>query len=326
MLFSHPTIACVLRNGSYSRKLAPPAVRRFLVLLLFGFAFWHSHRRHCHGRYSPRLHHRLFSKVYSNTKLVFHEFRSCDALLFYKGIDPSIRAEVWPFLLGMIGYESLRKRCHQILKRIESENSSMVKELLETTAMKTSPTLLSSDSVLDGDTDKSAITCEDGSTGERESSDSDSSEELGNPPLFASEITEDNGIGEDENANSVAPGIKGQASVSETKAREIAESVCLKEYDHLEPCRIYHAARLVNGCGSFRRELNFEQTLCLWEVGADQAAIRAACVLQRRKQIIEMYGSMDEIMRECHSMAGQLDVWKLLDDAHDLVVNLREKI
>ena len=103
----------------------------------------------------------------------------------------------------------------------------------------------------------------------------------------------------------------------------------------------------------FRRELNFEQTLCLWEVmWADQAAIRAgiaksawgrmrlrapptddlllyaiaACVLQRRKLIIEKYSSMDEIMRECNGMAGHLDVWKLLDDAHDLVVNLHDKI
>ncbi|KDO76712.1 hypothetical protein CISIN_1g0090142mg, partial [Citrus sinensis] len=103
----------------------------------------------------------------------------------------------------------------------------------------------------------------------------------------------------------------------------------------------------------FRRELTFEQTLCLWEViWADQAAIRAgiaksawgrmrlrapptddlllyaiaACVLQRRKLIIEKYSSMDEIMRECNSMAGHLDVWKLLDDAHDLVVTLHAKI
>ncbi|KAM7530250.1 hypothetical protein LguiB_033660 [Lonicera macranthoides] len=85
----------------------------------------------------------------------------------------------------------------------------------------------------------------------------------------------------------------------------------------------------------------------LWEVmWADQAAIRAgmgksglgrmrmrappindlllyaiaACVMQRRKLIIEKYGSMDEILRECNSMAGHLDVWRLLDDAHDLVV------
>ncbi|KAL8538100.1 hypothetical protein ACS0TY_000160 [Phlomoides rotata] len=103
----------------------------------------------------------------------------------------------------------------------------------------------------------------------------------------------------------------------------------------------------------FRRELSFEQILCIWEVmWADQAAIRAgigkpgwsrirqrapptddlllyaiaASVLQRRKQIIEKYSSMDEILRECNAMAGQLDVWKLLDDAHHLVVTLHDKI
>lgn len=103
----------------------------------------------------------------------------------------------------------------------------------------------------------------------------------------------------------------------------------------------------------FRRELSFEQTVCLWEVmWADQAAIRAglrksawgriraqapptddlllyaiaACVLQKRKMIIERSCSMDEIMRECNSMAGHLDVWRLLDDAHDLVVTLHHKI
>ncbi|WJX10038.1 Rab GTPase-activating protein 22 [Trifolium repens] len=104
----------------------------------------------------------------------------------------------------------------------------------------------------------------------------------------------------------------------------------------------------------FRRELTFEQTLCLWEVmWADQAAIRAgiggisawnkvrkrapptddlllyaiaASVLQRRKLIIEKYSSMDEIIRECNSMSGQLDVLKLLDDAHNLVVALHDKI
>ncbi|CAN8272792.1 unnamed protein product [Cochlearia groenlandica] len=237
-----------------------------------------------------------------------------------------------------------------------------------------------------------------------------------------------------------------QASVSETKARGIAIQVGLSDYDHLEPCRIFHAARLVGileayavydpeigycqgmsdllspliavieddalafwcfvGFMSkarhnfrldevgirrqlsmvskiikykdihlyrhlenleaedcffvyrmvvvmFRRELTFEQTLCLWEVmWADQAAIRtgiamaargrirlrapptedlllyaiAASVLQRRKTIIEKYRGMDEIMKECNSMSGHLDVWKLVDDAHDLVVNLHNKI
>ncbi|KAE8662711.1 Ypt/Rab-GAP domain of gyp1p superfamily protein isoform 2 [Hibiscus syriacus] len=457
------------------------------------------------------------------------------------GVDPSIRAEVWPFLLGVYDinsskeeresvrrrkrkeFESLRKWCNQIHKRIEFENSCKAKETagndrnedsedlgqvvdslgLEDVVSGRRPdstegespevddsdrplrdqsrqTLQSSDSVLEGDTDKSAITCEDGCTGERESSDSDSSEELENTPLFASEITEENSISEHENDTSAATLIKGrskpqadedfstwqriirvdavrandewiayassQASVSEIKVQQLAESVDLKEYDHLEPCRIYHAARLVaileaytlydpeigycQGMSDllspiisvveddflafwcfagfmkkarhnfrldevgirrqlnivskiirckdihlykhleelqaedcffvyrmvvvlFRRELTFEQTLCLWEVvWADQAAIRAgitktgwgrmrlrppptddlllyaiaACVLQKRKQIIEMYISMDEIMRECNSMAGQLDVWKLLDDAHDLVVNLHNKI
>ncbi|KAL6601313.1 hypothetical protein ACP70R_044533 [Stipagrostis hirtigluma subsp. patula] len=237
-----------------------------------------------------------------------------------------------------------------------------------------------------------------------------------------------------------------QAEISKEQALQSAASVGLKDYDHLEPCMIYHAARLVGlleayavydpeigycqGMSDllspiiavmeeddeafwcfvgfmrkarhnfrldevgirrqlkivsqiikrkdshlyrhlqklqaedcffvyrmvvvlFRRELTFEQTVCLWEVmWADQAAIRAgigrstwgrirlrapptddlllyaiaACVLQRRKLIIEKYSSMDEILRECNSMAGQLDVWRLLDDAHDLVVNLHDKI
>ncbi|XP_038686159.1 GTPase-activating protein GYP7-like isoform X2 [Tripterygium wilfordii] len=237
-----------------------------------------------------------------------------------------------------------------------------------------------------------------------------------------------------------------QALVSEGRARRSAEAVGLKDYDYLEPCRIFHAARLVTileayalydpeigycqGMSDllspiiavitedheafwcfvgfmrkarhnfrldevgirrqlnivsriikskdshlyrhleklqaedcffvyrmvvvlFRRELSFEQTICLWEVmWADQAAIRAgigksawskirqrapptddlllyaiaASVLQRRKLIIEKYSSMDEILRECNSMAGQLDVWKLLDDAHNLVVTVHEKI
>ncbi|KAH7686907.1 Ypt/Rab-specific GTPase-activating protein GYP7 and related proteins protein [Dioscorea alata] len=239
---------------------------------------------------------------------------------------------------------------------------------------------------------------------------------------------------------------KTQASVSEDAAQQAAIAVRLKDYEHLESCRIYHAARLVavleayaiydpeigycQGMSDlltpiltvmdkddeafwcfvgfmkkarhnfrldevgirrqlsivskiikckdthlfrhleklqaedcffvyrmvvvmFRRELTFEQTVCLWEVmWADQAAIRAgigksawgrirsqapptddlllyaiaASVLQRRKLIIEKYSSMDEIIRECNSMAGHLDVWKLLDDAHDLVVTLHDKI
>ncbi|CAH2070091.1 unnamed protein product [Thlaspi arvense] len=234
-------------------------------------------------------------------------------------------------------------------------------------------------------------------------------------------------------------------AITETKARCLAESVGLKDYEHLQSCRLYHAARLVaileayalydpeigycqgmsdllspilavisedheafwcfvgfmkkarhnfrldeagiqrqlgmvskiikskdsqlykhlenlqaEDCSfvyrmvlvMFRRELSFEQTLCLWEVmWADQAAIRAgvgkspwsrirqqapptddlllyaiAALVLRRKLIIQKYSSMDEIVEECNSMAGQLDVWKLLDDAHHLVVTLHDKI
>ncbi|KAJ1378761.1 Rab-GTPase-TBC domain [Sesbania bispinosa] len=237
-----------------------------------------------------------------------------------------------------------------------------------------------------------------------------------------------------------------QAAVPESRAHRSAEAVGLKDYGHLEPGRIFHAARLVaileayalydpeigycQGMSDllspiisvlsedheafwcfvgfmkkarqnfrldevgirrqldivakiikfkdahlfrhlqklqaedcffvyrmvvvlFRRELTFEQTLCLWEVmWADQAAIRAgigksawsrirqrapptddlllfaiaASVLQRRKLIIEKYSSMDEIIKECNGMAGHLDVWKLLDDAHNLVVTLHDKM
>ncbi|XWS38160.1 hypothetical protein CRYUN_Cryun19dG0106600 [Craigia yunnanensis] len=455
------------------------------------------------------------------------------------GVDPSIRAEVWPFLLGVYdfnslkeerdsirsqkrkGYESLRKQCRQILKRTEksgklketagnscNEDSGDFSQVLDSPGLEDvvngrrshsteggSPviddsdrplcdqshqSLQSADSFLEGDVDKSVVTCEDAFTGETESSDSDSSEEHENTSLLASEITEGNIIDEDDNDSSSPSQIDGrskshtdedfstwqriirldavrandewiiyspsQAAVSQMKARRLAESVGLKDYDHLDPCRIFHAARLVaileayalydpeigycQGMSDllspiisvveddseafwcfagfmkrarhnfrldevgirrqlnivskiikckdihlyrhleklqaedcffvyrmvvvlFRRELNFEQTLCLWEVmWADQAAIRAgiaksawgrmrlrapptddlllyaiaACVLQRRKLIIEKYSSMDEIMRECNSMAGHLDVWKLLDDAHDLVVNLDDKI
>ncbi|CAH2044325.1 unnamed protein product [Thlaspi arvense] len=238
-----------------------------------------------------------------------------------------------------------------------------------------------------------------------------------------------------------------QAMVSEDRARRAAEAVLLKDYGHLEPPKIFHAARLVavleayalhdpeigycQGMSDllspilsvirddyvafwcfvgfmkkarqnfrldevgitrqlnvvskiikakdsqlykhlekvkaedcffvyrmvlvmFRRELTLEQTLYLWEViWADQAAIRAgvgvsswsrrikqrapptddlllyaiaASVLQRRKLIIAKYNSMEEILGECHSMVGKLDVWKLLDDAHDLIVTLHNKV
>ncbi|KAG0612891.1 hypothetical protein M758_6G060300 [Ceratodon purpureus] len=94
-----------------------------------------------------------------------------------------------------------------------------------------------------------------------------------------------------------------------------------------------------------RRELSFEQTLCLWEVmWADWAAIDnkrgagdgrrrdrlgpptrdlllytiAAAVRKRRRNILQ-YSGMDELVRECNGMAGNLDIWELLADARELV-------
>ncbi|KAD3641429.1 hypothetical protein R6Q59_004008 [Mikania micrantha] len=410
------------------------------------------------------------------------------------GVHPSLRAEVWPFLLGVYDlksskeerdvvktknrkeYEKLRKQCQ--LTYIPSEKNTQMNEMCESNSNEgcidsgevldpSSPiNLLSTDQnqtdnleqseVVDG----SEITCK----SDTESSDSDSYEQSDDmdPEKLAQQMG-------DKTSNSYRSesfatwqriirldAIRAndewivyspsQAAVCPTKAHKLAESVCLKDYNHLETCRIFHAARLVSileayalydseigycqgmsdllspiiavveddseafwcfvgfmkkarhnfrldevgirrqlnivskiikGKDShlyrhleelqaedcffvyrmvvvlFRRELNFEQILCLWEVmWADQTAIRAgitksgwgrmrlrapptddlllyaiaACVLQKRKQIIEKYNSMDEILRECNNMAGHLDVWKLLDDAHDLVVTLHDKI
>ncbi|KAG6556997.1 hypothetical protein Mapa_001413 [Marchantia paleacea] len=105
-----------------------------------------------------------------------------------------------------------------------------------------------------------------------------------------------------------------------------------------------------------RRELSFEQTVCLWEVvWADWAALRleatsrgsrsvrealrrlpaskdlllftiAAAVLQKRKFIIEKCHGLDEILRECNAMAGKLDIWELIDDARELLRVFNNKV
>ncbi|XP_044476687.1 rab GTPase-activating protein 22-like isoform X2 [Mangifera indica] len=431
------------------------------------------------------------------------------------GVDPSIRAEVWPFLLGVKEYESLLKECSKLHRR--SLRNSKFKETAENSSNEGSgdfsqvldspgfedvassrrsissergspaaedlypplydDTPRSSRLLLEGEGDKSLFTLEETCAGDTESNDSDSSVETENVPLLSTEEAGGNEVlNAEENSKEIDSNSKShidedfvtwqriirldavrandewtayspsQAAVSEIKAQRLAQAVGLKDYNHLEPCRIYHAARLVaileayalydpeigycQGMSDllspivsvleedheafwcfvgfmkkarhnfrldevgirrqlsivskiikgkaihlyrhlekleaedcffvyrmvvvlFRRELTFEQTLCLWEVmWADQAAIRAgiaksvwgrmrlrapptddlllyaiaACVLQRRKLILEKYSSMDEIMRECNSMAGHLDVWKLLDDAHDLVVTFHDKI
>ncbi|XP_051144834.1 rab GTPase-activating protein 22-like isoform X2 [Andrographis paniculata] len=414
------------------------------------------------------------------------------------GVEPSIRAEVWPFLLGMYdvkssekqrdvivsqkrrSYLELRRQCYLISRH--GERSFKLKEISGNSGNKDGG---DTTQVLDSGLDEiseleedCAITETKVSDAEMESSDSDSSEELEDmKPLLSSTDDGDNHLYERIDStlsklermptfqknedfatwqriirldairvNSEWIRYSSQAAVSEAKARQLAESVGLKDYDSLEPCQIHHAARLVaileayavydsetgycQGMSDllspivsvieedhiafwcfvgfmrkarhnfrldevgirrqlsivskiikckdtllykhleklqaedcffvyrmvvvlFRRELTFEQTLCLWEVmWADQAAIRAgivkpprrkmrlrapptedlllyaiaACVLQKRKLFIENYSSMDEIVRECNNLAGHLDVWKLLDDAHDLVVTLHDKI
>ncbi|KAG7551757.1 Rab-GTPase-TBC domain [Arabidopsis thaliana x Arabidopsis arenosa] len=430
-----------------------------------------------------------------------------------RGIDPSIRSEVWPFLLGVCDlnsseeergatrtwrrkvYERLRRQC----KRLQRQDSGTIKlnKINKTTQDEHDSWSLAqdSDSSCSDDacsaresltTDKdntedigymSDVSCtiDRDYTGSRhlnsESSDSDSSDENDSVQVAPSDE------GRDEHSTSPSsiyisrtkedfvtwqriirldalradtewtPYSSSQALVSENRARRAADAVVLKDYSHLEPSKIFHAARLVSVLEAyalydpeigycqgmsdllspilsvipddyeafwcfvgfmkkarqnfrldevgitrqlnivskiikskdsqlykhlekvkaedcffvyrmvlvmFRRELTLEQTLYLWEViWADQAAIRAgmgksswsrrikqrapptedlllyavaASVLQRRKVIIEKYYSMEEILRECHNMVGKLDVWKLLDDAHDLIVTLHAKI
>ncbi|XP_031392528.1 GTPase-activating protein gyp7-like isoform X1 [Punica granatum] len=439
------------------------------------------------------------------------------------GIHPSIRAEVWPYLLGVYDlksskeerdairtqnrkeYEKLRRQCRRLLKQYDRTYSSkqLSGKLIQDVHSPSSEEVESareslssgertpddgtvddsSSMLLEGDNSSRRITNAGGSTLNTDSSETDSSDDAevirASPASDGSREDDESDVPTNEEISpSTKTGIQSpvrttedfatwqriirvdavrantewipysycQATVSENRARRSAEAVGLRDYDHLEPHRIFHAARLVaileayalydpeigycQGMSDllspiiaiitedheafwcfvgfmrkarhnfrldevgirkqlkivsmiikfkdshlyrhlqklqaedcffvyrmvvvlFRRELTFEQTMCLWEVmWADQAAIRAgigksawsrirqrapptddlllyaiaASVLQRRKLIIERYNSMEEILRECNSMAGQLDVWKLLDDAHDLVVTLHDKI
>ncbi|CAH8361831.1 unnamed protein product [Eruca vesicaria subsp. sativa] len=410
-----------------------------------------------------------------------------------RGVDPSIRAQVWLFLLGVYDlnstseereavktqrrneYEKLQRRCKMLLKRGNGSSDNLEEMDAEDQCVRFMDDYKTTRQITNQDVVVSAANTD--------SSDTDSCEDDEDVQLLPSFVYSDETKPEEETNNnsegSSSPPIEFQVQVTvhedfstwqriirldalradsdwanyslssttitETKARGLADSVALKDYDHLETCRLYHAARLVaileayalydpeigycqgmsdllspilavisedheafwcfvgfmkkarhnfrldeagiqrqlriiskiikskdsqlykhlenlqaEDCSfvyrmvlvMFRRELSFEQTLCLWEVmWADQAAIRAgvgkspwsrirhhapptddlllyaiAALVLRRKLIIQRYSSMDEIVEECNSMAGQLDVWKLLDDAHHLVVTLHDKI
>ncbi|CAH8342496.1 unnamed protein product [Eruca vesicaria subsp. sativa] len=428
-----------------------------------------------------------------------------------RGIDPSIRSEVWPFLLGVCdfnstkeersatrtqrrkAYERLRRKCKKLQRQEDSGDLEFNKinkpsqdgrgnngwSFDQDTDSSCSDDACSTHESLSSDKDITedniGYICDRDYTGSTqvnsESSDSDSSDDNNSVQVFPSTQAKD-----DETSTSPStiyisrtkedfvtwqriirldalrvdtewfPYSPSQALVSEDKARRAAVAVSLKDYNHLEPWKIFHAARLVaileayalhdpeigycQGMSDllspilsvihedheafwcfvgfmkkarqnfrvdevgitrqlnivskiikckdsqlykhlekvkaedcffvyrmvlvmFRREMTLEQTLFLWEVmWAEQAAVRggigksswssrikhqapptddlllyviAASVLQRRKVIMEKHNSM-EILEECHSMVGKLDVWKLLDDAHDLIITLHNKI
>ncbi|XP_018466549.1 rab GTPase-activating protein 22 isoform X2 [Raphanus sativus] len=417
-----------------------------------------------------------------------------------RGVDPSIRAEVWLFLLGFYDlnstieereavktqkrkeYEKLQRRCKMLLKGSDNLEEEVTSEEADdqcvrfTDDYKTTKQIINQDVVSAVNTDSSDTdSCEDDEDvhllpsdvysdetkqPEEENNHNNSPEDSTSPPpsVDSAEIQVEVAVHEDFSTwqriirldalradSDWATYSPSSTTITETKARALASSVALKDYDHLETCRLHHAARLVSileayalydpeigycqgmsdllspilavisedheafwcfvgfmkkarhnfrldeagiqrqlriiskiikskdsqlykhlenlqaeDCSfvyrmvlvMFRRELSFEQTLCLWEVmWADQAAIRAgvgkspwsrirqhapptddlllyaiAALVLRRKLIIQRYSSMDEIVEECNSMAGQLDVWKLLDDAHHLVVTLHDKI
>ncbi|CAL9127823.1 unnamed protein product, partial [Musa acuminata var. zebrina] len=86
-------------------------------------------------------------------------------------------------------------------------------------------------------------------------------------------------------------------------------SVGLRDYDYLDPCMIYHAAHRVAILESYAV---YEPQIHIYAI--------AACVN------IERYGSMYEILWKCNDLAGTPDVWRLLDDTHDLATALHQKI
>ncbi|CAI0452594.1 unnamed protein product, partial [Linum tenue] len=494
-------LTTVAGSHSASSPAAVVAVTALAGIAVFAAIFYTTSRGRLKSPWSRRKRkHVLTPQQWSNFLTPDGKLRDGGAKFLKKvrsgGVEPSIRPEVWPFLLGVYDldsskeerellrtqkrkeYEKLRRQCRRILRRSSEtfklcENGETVdnEEDGGSSAHDTDSSRKSPDVEYSIDPCTTLSEGADASAQNTESSDdSELSEDSEVIQASAPENREDNDDVHVSSKVDTSPSLPtrcavedfatwqriirvdavransewvpyspSQASVSEVRAQRSAEAVGLKEHDHLEPCRVFHAARLVaileayalydpeigycQGMSDllspiiavmqedheafwcfvgfmkkarhnfrldevgirrqlsivskiikfkdshlyrhleklqaedcffvyrmvvvlFRRELSFEQTLCLWEVmWADQAAIRAgigkqrvpptddlllyaiaASVLQKRKLIIEKYSSMDEILRECNSMSGQLDVWKLLDDAHNLVVNLHEKI
>ncbi|GAB4835042.1 hypothetical protein Ancab_033310 [Ancistrocladus abbreviatus] len=131
------------------------------------------------------------------------------------GVDPSIRAEVWPFLLGVYGLDSSNE-----------ERGSVRNQMSENTPF-----------LATGEIEKSDVHAN-SPPSEESRLKSFSSEDFASWQRI---IRLDAARANDEWVI-YSP---AQAAVSNTKARKLAERVGSKDYDNLEPCRIYHAARLV---------------------------------------------------------------------------------
>jgi hypothetical protein len=348
------------------------------------------------------------------------------------GVQPSIRAHVWPFLLGVYGLDSTSAE-RNVVKFTKHEEYVA----LRAQCAKAAETLTLKES-------EGAETLKESEEGEKIEGDDASSQLLKEEEDFQTwqRIIRLDAVR--MNAEWI-PYAETQASVSFEEAARLAKEAGLMDDEHLEPPRRHHAARLVLileaytmydpetgycqgmsdllspfvalidddseafwcfvkfmevarynfrldevgirrqlgmvssiikasdpqlyehleelGCEDctfiyrmvvvlMRRELSFEQTLCLWEViWADWAAIDgkrgvgdsrrrdrlgppsrdlllyaiAAAVRKRRRNILQFSG-MDELVRECNGMAGNLDIWEVLADARELVRCVQVKV
>nr|KYP44883.1 GTPase-activating protein GYP7 [Cajanus cajan] len=295
------------------------------------------------------------------------------------GVDPSIRAEVWPFLLGVYDlestkekrdgiktqnrkeYEKLRRQCRQLLKH--SNGSFKLNEIGEISYEGDGGSFIQdygSPSSEDATSARESLSSEDRSP-DVESDDPSSA--LNEDFATWQRIIRLDAVRANAEWMPYSP---SQAVVPDSRAHRSAEAVGLKDYSHLDASRIFHAARLVailEAYALYDPEIGYcqgmsdllspivsvipedheafwcfvgfmkkaRQNFRLDEVGIRRQLDIVAKIIKfkdghLRKLIIEKYSSMDEIIKECNGMAGHLDVWKLLDDAHNLVVTLHDKM
>eukprot|EP00250_Pteridium_aquilinum_P018295 c24027_g1_i1 orf=414-1889(-) len=136
-----------------------------------------------------------------------------------------------------------------------------------------------------------------------------------------------------------------------SKILKLSDPQLYKHLESIEAVDCFFIYRMV--VILMRRELSFEQTISFWEIlWADKTAARldkvkiscrkgkrkalptddlllyviTAAVRQKRKSIIEKSRCMDDVLKECNGMSGNLDVWALLDDARDLVASFHHKL